>query len=107
MNPMDSHENHERSAAGLDFDVPLKEHAEHFGRTLAQEGPGALLDQVEELIPPAVREQIQKYPLFAVALGVAAGVYLGLNKGEEILQAGATLLTAAAMSQVPGAQNRG
>jgi hypothetical protein len=91
---------YERSAAGMDFDTPFREKASQLGAALAENGPDALFDEIENLLPDAWREQIASFPLTAVILGVGVGVWLGLRKGEEILAAGTTLITTAAMANV-------
>ncbi len=64
------------------------------------EGPEALLDEIENLLPEAWREQIRAFPVAAVALGVGVGVWLGMKKSEEIIAAGTSLVSAAAMANV-------
>jgi hypothetical protein len=70
------------------------------GARLADDGPGAILDEIENLIPQEYREQIQAFPLVAVALGVGVGVWLGMKKSDEIISAGGALLSSAAMANV-------
>jgi hypothetical protein len=96
-----SPEDHERAAAGLDFeDDPLRNGAANLGAKIAEEGPGALLDEIEELLPESWREQIEAYPLAAIALGVGVGIWLGMKKSEEIIAAGTALVSSVAMSNV-------
>lgn len=90
----------ERSAGGLDFDDDIRERASSFGSQLASEGPEALLEQVEELLPESWREQIRLHPLAAIALGVGIGVFLGMKKGDEVLAAGSSLIAAAATANL-------
>lgn len=99
-------DDHERSAAGLDFDFPIGERAADLGRALADGGPAALLDEIENLVPDPVREQVQSFPILAVIAGVGIGVYLGMRKGDEVIAAGASLLSAAATSSIAGAMDR-
>lgn len=99
MEPHDS-DDFERSAAGLDFDE-----SSTFGKAGSlgakmMEGPEALLDEIENLLPEAWREQIRAFPVAAVALGVGVGVWLGMKKSEEIIAAGTSLVSAAAMANV-------
>lgn len=93
-------DNHERSAAGMDFDTPFREKATQLGAALAENGPEALFDEIENLLPESWREQIATFPLAAVVLGVGVGVWLGMRKGDEIIAAGTSLVTAAAMANV-------
>ncbi|HKO55235.1 MAG TPA: hypothetical protein VJ276_05110 [Thermoanaerobaculia bacterium] len=102
QNPTD----HERSAAGLDFDFPIRERAASLGQALAQDGPEAFFEELENLIPEPVRDQITRFPLLAVVAGVGLGVWLGMRKGDEIIAAGTSLVTAAAMSSVSSAMDR-
>ena len=54
---------HERSAAGLDFDDgTIRDKAEELGAKM-MEGPEALLDEIENLLPEAWREQIRAFPV--------------------------------------------
>ena len=97
---------HERSAAGLDFDNPIRERAASIGARVAEEGPGALFDEVENLLPEEWREHIGNFPLTAVLLGVGVGVWLGMKKGDEVIAAGSAMLSAAAMANVGRALRR-
>ncbi|HUP46042.1 MAG TPA: hypothetical protein VM779_11080 [Thermoanaerobaculia bacterium] len=92
--------NHERSAAGQDYDDPIRDKAASLGAAIAEGGPQALFDEIEELLPEEWREQIRAFPLTAVALGVGIGVYLGMKKGDELIAAGTSLVSAAAMANV-------
>jgi hypothetical protein len=93
---------HERSAAGLDFDDVgrIKESAAAFGAKIVEEGPEVLLDEIENLLPESWREQIRAFPLAAVALGLGVGIWLGMKKSDEVLAAGTSLVSAAAMANV-------
>lgn len=94
-------EDHERSAAGLDFeDDPIRNGAASLGAKMVENGPEAVLDEIENLLPESWREQIQSFPLAAVVLGVGIGVWLGMKKSEEIIAAGTTLVSSAAMANV-------
>ena len=99
--PKRSPDEHERAAAGLDFEEadPVREHAAAFGSKIA-EGPEALLDEIENLLPESWREQIQTFPIAAVAIGVGIGLWLGLKKSDEVIAAGSSLISAAAMANV-------
>lgn len=99
-------DDHERSAAGLDFDLPIGERAANLGRALAEGGPQALFDELENVIPEPVREQVQNFPLLAVIAGVGVGIYLGMKKGDDVISAGATLMSAAATASLAGAIDR-
>ena len=91
---------HERSAAGLDFDSPMKERAASLGAAMAEGGPLALFDELENLLPEEWREHIRTFPIVAIALGVGVGVYLGMKKSDELIAAGSSLISAAAMANV-------
>lgn len=91
---------HERSAAGMDFDSPLREKAAQLGSKLAEGGPEALFDEIENLLPETWRDQIATFPLTAVLLGVGVGMWLGMRKSEEIIAAGTSLITSMAMQNV-------
>ncbi|HVT04160.1 MAG TPA: hypothetical protein VHL58_12400 [Thermoanaerobaculia bacterium] len=95
MSPEDDYsDEYERAAAGQEFDDTMKEKASEMGSRLA-EGPEALLADLEELLPESWREQIQEFPIVAMVLGVGIGVFLGMRKGDELLAAGASLVTSA------------
>ena len=92
---------HERSAAGLDFDDgAIRGKAEELGAKMVQEGPDALLDELENLLPEAWRDQIRAFPVTAMVLGIGIGVWLGMKKSDEIIAAGSSLVSAAAMANV-------
>ncbi len=94
-------DDHERSAAGLDFDDgAIHDEAEALGAKMVQEGPDALLDEIENLLPEAWREQIRAFPVAAVLLGVGVGVWLGMKKSDDIITAGTSLVSAAVMANV-------
>jgi len=98
---MTSPEDHERSAAGMDYeDDPLRNGAASLGAKIAEEGPEALLDEIENLLPETWRDQIQAFPIAAVALGLGVGVWLGLKKSDEVIAAGTALVSSAAMANV-------
>lgn len=93
---------HERSAAGLDFDDsdPIRSNAASIGAKMVQEGPDALFNELENLLPEAWQDQIRAFPIAAVALGVGVGVWLGMKKSDEIITAGTALVSSAAMANV-------
>lgn len=99
---------HERSAAGLDFDESsnVKEKAAKLGAKMVEEGPEALLDEIENLLPESWREQIRAFPVAAVLIGVGIGVWLGMKKSDEIIAAGGSLVSAAAMANVSQVMDR-
>jgi uncharacterized protein YebE (UPF0316 family) len=78
------------------------EKAQELGEKLA-EGPEVLLQEIEDLIPPAVRDQIVSFPLTAVAIGVGIGIFLGMKKGDEFLSAGAAMISAAVTANMNAA----
>lgn len=81
---------YERAAAGLDYDSPMADRG----------SPSALLDEIENLLPEEWREHIRQFPLTAVVIGVGVGVFLGLKKGDELIAAGSSMMSAAAMANV-------
>lgn len=95
------YDEHERSAAGMDFEEdPIRERASAIGQKMVDEGPEALFDELENLLPEAWRDQIRQFPVAAVAVGIGVGIWLGMKKSDEILTAGTTLLSTAAMANV-------
>lgn len=99
-------DDHERAAAGMDYDFPMREKASRLGSALAENGPGALFEEIENLLPASWREQITAFPIAAVLLGFGVGVWLGMKKGDELIAAGTSMVTAAAMSNVSKAMER-
>jgi hypothetical protein len=93
-------DDHERAAAGLDFDFPFREKAASLGQAMAENGPEAFFEEVENLLPESWREQISNFPLSALLIGFGLGVFLGMKKGDEVLAAGTSLVTAAAMANI-------
>ena len=89
----------ERSAGGMDYDDDIGERARELGSKLA-EGPDVLFEEIEELLPEMWRDQVVRFPIGAVVLGVAAGVFLGMKKGDELLTAGSAMVTAAVAANV-------
>ena len=69
-------------------------------------GPDQILDEIENLLPEEWREHIRAFPVAAVALGVGIGVWLGMKKSDEILAAGTSLVSAAAMANVSQVMDR-
>ncbi len=98
--PTTRDEDHERSAAGMDDDFPIREKASKLGNALAEDGPEALFEEIENLLPESWREHIRTFPITAVVLGVGIGVWLGMRKGDEVIAAGTSMITAAAMQNV-------
>jgi hypothetical protein len=99
-------DNHERSAAGMDFDFPIREKASKLGSTLAENGPEALFQEIENLLPESVRGHVTQFPIAAVLIGLGVGIWLGMKKGDEVLAAGTSMVTAAAMANVSQAMDR-
>ena len=99
-------ENYERAAAGMDFDFPMREKAAQLGSKLAEGGPDALFEELENLLPESWREHISAFPLTAVLLGVGVGVWLGMRKGDEVIAAGTSMVSAAAMANVASVLGR-
>lgn len=90
----------ERSAAGMDYEDPIRERAASIGASIAENGPEAIFEEIENLLPEQWREQIKTFPIAALLLGFGVGIFLGMKKGDEIIAAGTTLVTSAAMSNV-------
>ena len=90
----------ERSAAGMDYEDPIRERAASIGAAIAENGPEAIFEEIENLLPEQWREQIKTFPIAAVLLGFGVGIFLGMKKGDEIISAGTALVTSAAMSNV-------
>jgi hypothetical protein len=99
-------DDHERAAAGMDFDFPIREHAANLGSAIAENGPEALFEEIEKMLPDSWREQIQTFPIAAVLLGFGLGVFLGMRKGDEVIAAGTSMITAAAVSNVTNVMER-
>jgi hypothetical protein len=99
-------EEHERSAAGMDYDFPIREKASQLGSAIAESGPEALFDEIEKMLPDSWREQITTFPLAAVIVGFGVGIWLGMRKGDEVIAAGTSMITAAAMSNVSHVMER-
>jgi hypothetical protein len=91
----------ERSAGGLDYDeVPIRDRASQFGHSLASDGADVLFEEIENLLPESWKEQIVQFPITAVLLGVAAGLFLGMKKGDELIAAGSAAIGAAATANL-------
>jgi hypothetical protein len=97
---------HERAAAGMDYDFPIREKATQLGNALAESGPEALFEEIEKMLPESWREHIRTFPVAAVVLGVGVGVWLGMRKGDEIIAAGTALITSAAMQNVANVMHK-
>ncbi|HEX9160809.1 MAG TPA: hypothetical protein VF980_03805 [Thermoanaerobaculia bacterium] len=98
---------HERSAAGLDFDSPFRERAASIGAAMAEGGPRALFDELENLLPEEWRDQIRAFPIAAMLLGLGVGVWLGMKKSEELIAAGTSMISAATLANVAKVMDRG
>ncbi len=84
----------------MDYDFPIREKASQLGNALADNGPEALFEEIENLLPESWREHIRTFPIAAVVLGVGVGVWLGMRKGDEVIAAGTAMITSAAMQNV-------
>jgi hypothetical protein len=91
---------HERAAAGMDFDSPIREHAASLGNAIAENGPEVLFDEVEKLLPESWREQITTFPVAAMMVGLGVGIWLGMRKSDEVIAGATALITSAAMANV-------
>jgi hypothetical protein len=90
-----------------DFEEPIRERAASIGAAMADRGPGALFDELENLLPEQWREHIRTFPITAMLLGAGIGVYLGMKKSEELIAAGSQMISAAAMANVGKMMERG
>ncbi len=97
---------HERSAAGMDYDFPIREKASQLGNAFAENGPDALFEEIENLLPESWREHIRTFPVAAMVLGAAVGVWLGMRKGDEVLAAGTSMITSIAMQNISGVMGK-
>ncbi|HEX7151508.1 MAG TPA: hypothetical protein VF618_08480 [Thermoanaerobaculia bacterium] len=86
-----------------DFTDPIRERAAGLGTALIEGGPEALLEEVENLIPEPVKQQVQAFPVLAVLAGVGIGVWLGMKKGDELIAAGSAILTSTAAASLTDA----
>jgi len=93
-------DDYERSAAGMDYEDPIRERASSIGASIAENGPEALFEEIENLLPDTWREQISTFPIAAMLLGLGVGIFLGMRKGDEVIAAGTSLVTSAAMANV-------
>ena len=90
---------HERSAAGLDFDEStIRDSAASLGQKVVEQGPEALFDEIENLLPDTWRDQIRTFPIAAVLAGLGVGIWLGMKKSDEVIAAGTSMISAAAMA---------
>src|ERR1700686_1888134 len=103
---MATRNDHDRAAAGMEYDSPFHEKASRLGRALAENGPEALFDEIENLIPETGREQMGSFRVTRLLVGLGVGIFLGMRKGDEIIAAGTSMITAAAMSNVSAAMDR-
>ena len=91
----------------MNFEEPLRDRAASIGAAMAENGPGALFDELENLLPEEWREHIRTFPLAAIALGLGVGIYLGMKKSDELIAAGTSMISAAAMANVGKIIDRG
>ncbi len=92
---------------GADVEDPIRERAASIGEAMAEGGPGALFDELENLLPEQWREHIRAFPITAMVLGLGIGVYLGMKKSEELIAAGSSMVSAAALANVGKMMERG
>src|SRR5256885_14634640 len=76
-------DDHERAAAGMDYDFPIREKASQLGAAMAENGPEAFFEEIEKMLPESWREHIQSFPIAAVLLGLGVGVWLGMRSEER------------------------
>ena len=96
----------DRAAGGMDYDDPIRERAHSLGNSIAQHGPDALFEELDKMLPEAWREQISNFPIAALLIGMGVGVFLGMRKSDEIIAAGTSMVTAAAMSNFTNVLDR-
>lgn len=96
----------DRAAGGMDYDDPIRERAHSLGSAIAQNGPDALFEELDKMLPEAWREQISNYPITALLVGLGVGLFLGMRKGDEVIAAGTSMVTAAAMSNLTSVLDR-
>ena len=93
-------DDHARSAGGMDYDeaedTSGADSPADWRSRLEEDGPLALLEDIEEMVPEPVRVQIERFPLAAVCVGVGVGIFLGMRKSEPIIAAVTTAITATA-----------
>jgi hypothetical protein len=94
------------AAGGMNFDDPIRERAHSLGSTMAEHGPDALFEELDKMLPEAWREQISNFPIAALLIGAGVGIFLGMRKSDEIIAAGTSMITAAAMSNFTGVLDR-
>jgi hypothetical protein len=99
-------DDYERSAGGLDFDFPFREKAASLGQAMAENGPEAFFEELDNMLPEAWRQQISNFPIAAVLLGFGVGIFLGMRKGDEVMAAGTSMITAAAMANIGSVMDR-
>src|ERR1700680_1433524 len=103
---MATRNDHDRAAAGMESDSPFHEKASRLGSARAENGPAALFDEIENLVPETWREHIGSFPITALLVGLGVGIFLGMRKGDEIIAGGTSMITAGAMSNVSQAMDR-
>ena len=89
----------------MDYDSPFRDRASRLGSALA-DGPQALFEEIEKLLPESWREHIRTFPITTVLVGLGVGVYLGMRKSDEIIAAGTSMITSVAMSNFTAARGR-
>lgn len=92
-------DDHERTADGTGYDDQESQRSPgsaDWRQRLEMDGPLALFEDIEEMVPEPVRVQVERFPLAAVAVGVGVGIFLGMKKSEPILAAVTSALTATA-----------
>jgi hypothetical protein len=88
----------ENAAGGTDYEEPGQGDAgmgSFFDR-----GPEALFNDIENLVPEPWRQQVVRFPISAVAVGVVVGFFLGYKKGQELVTAGSSFIAAAAAANI-------
>ena len=94
-------DDYERAAGGLDLDDAIREKAATLGANL-MEAPDQLFEQIEELLPEQWRNQVSNFPIAALLIGFGVGVFLGARKGDELIAAGSSMVTAAVAANLSG-----
>ena len=87
--------------------MSIHDRAAELGANLAGDGPQALFDQLEELLPEGWRDQLATVPIAAILLGFGVGVVLGMKKGDELVAAGSSMIAAAATANLSSVLGQG
>ncbi len=93
-------EEFDSSAEGMDYEEVVRDRAAAMGSALFEGGPQALLDEIENLLPEAWREQVVRFPIAAILLGAGIGFLVGYKKGDDAIAAGSSMVAALATTSI-------